>query len=196
LNGLFLNFGKDNTLILKAWGGGFSLKSFKVRQFLGSVFQKLIRRWSWIVLVTLVLLIRLASGFPAFIEQYYTYGAYPIISKTQRLLLGWIPLSIGDILYGFIIVVIIVKLVQVVIAVFRKRMSWAFVGTGLKQLVFFMMVVYVLFYLFWGLNYSRQGIANQLELEAKPYTIEELDTVARLLQGFRSAPTGFTVQEA
>ena len=32
-------------------------------------------------------------------EQWYSTGIYPYIGRTVRFLLGWIPFSVGDILY-------------------------------------------------------------------------------------------------
>ncbi|HEV2354664.1 MAG TPA: DUF3810 domain-containing protein, partial [Puia sp.] len=40
--------------------------------------------------------------------------------------------------------------------------------------------VYVIFNLFWGLNYNREGIADQLGLEVRPYSTADLDTLANV----------------
>ena len=50
-------------------------------------------------LVVQLLLVKLVSNFPNQIEQYYSNGVYPLISKLFRWLFGWIPFSIGDIYY-------------------------------------------------------------------------------------------------
>ena len=36
---------------------------------------------------------------PALTEQWYSTGLYPYIGRTVRFLLGWIPFSVGDVLY-------------------------------------------------------------------------------------------------
>jgi len=60
-------------------------------------------------------------------------------------------------------------------------MNRQYLLSGLRQLIFFFLVIYVLFYGLWGLNYNRKGIAYQLNLNVKPYTVEELDTLTSLL---------------
>jgi hypothetical protein len=48
---------------------------------------------------------------------------------------------------------------------------------GLRQAGFFVVSVYVLFNLLWGLNYNRVGIAKQLELKEEIYQKEDLVAV-------------------
>jgi len=138
--------------------------------------------WSWVLLVLLAILIKFSSSYSAFIEHSYSKGVYPVISKTQRLLLGWIPFSMGDLLYGFFLIVLVVKTWQVVRAIFSRRVNREYMLTGLKQLIFFILLVYVLFYLLWGLNYSRKGIARQLDLKMTSYSVGELDTLTNVLE--------------
>src|SRR6185369_9549424 len=140
------------------------------------------RAWSWILVILLTVLIKFSSLYPGFIERYYSNGVYPVISKTQRFLFGWIPFSVGDLIYGFFILVILVKTWQLVRVVFKKKFNRQYFLSGLKQIIFFFLLVYVFFYLFWGLNYSRIGIAQQLDLKMKTYTVGELDTLVRVLE--------------
>ena len=138
--------------------------------------------WSWALLVLLAVTIKFSSTFSDCIERYYSNGIYPLVSKIQRILLGWVPFSIGDLLYGFFIIVLLVKAWQIFGAFFTRRISRQYFLTGLKQIIFFVLFVYVLFYLFWGLNYSRKGIARQLDLKMTSYSLGELDTLTRILE--------------
>src|SRR5690349_3537685 len=111
--------------------------------------------WTWVLLVLLAVLIKFSSSYSSFIEHYYSTGVFPVISQIQRLLLGWIPFSIGDLLYAFFLIVLAVKIWQLGRAVFERRFHRRYMLLGLKQVIFFSLLVYVLFYLLWGLNYSR-----------------------------------------
>lgn len=153
-----------------------------MRQFLGSILEKMMKAWSWVTLVLLVIVIKVSSIYSGFIERFYSNGLYPLISKTQRFLLGWLPLSIGDLLYAFFIIVFAVKLWQVLKFLFGKKYTSRSFLIGFKQTVFFALFVYVLFYLLWGLNYSRKGIAVQLDLKMTKYSSAELDTLTNVLQ--------------
>lgn len=112
--------------------------------------------------------------FPEAVENWYSNGLYPIISRTQRIALGWIPFSIGDILYASAIIYLIIKLVKLIKTVFRKQADKKFWIRGFRKLVFFMMVIFVMFYSFWGLNYSRLGIERSLQLPVQQYSKDDL----------------------
>ena len=110
------------------------------------------KSWSWVLLVIATIAVKWISLYPDWVERNYTYGIYPAISKMQRILFGWIPISIGDIFYGFLILVIILKTFLFFQLLFRKKLSKKYFITGLQQLIFFFLFVYVFFNLLWGLN--------------------------------------------
>jgi len=138
-------------------------------------------RWL-LVLLFLSLLVRLLSLFPAAVETGYTYGFYPVYSRFLRILLGWIPLSIGDLLYTAAALFLLSKAIKLIRLLAQKRLraylSWAVLRRWLRYVI----AVYLLFNLSWGLNYDRQGIAKQLGLQVGPYTRAELFELAGVLQ--------------
>ena len=138
--------------------------------------------WSWILLMILAILIKFASTQPVWVEENYSINIYPVISKIQRAVFGWIPFSMGDLFYAFLILVVLFKTGQFFRTVFRKKFNRQYLLSGLKQLIFFFLFVYVFFYGLWGLNYNRQGITYQLGLEIKPYSVRDIDTLTGLLQ--------------
>ncbi len=153
-----------------------------MKEFLSRLFQHVMQRWSWILLILAALLIHWISLYPAWIEAYYTYGIYPFISRIQRFLTGWIPFSIGDLFYLFLIILILSRLFQLLRAIIKRKINRPYLMRGLKQIIFGSLLVYTLFNLLWGLNYNRSGIAKQLHLEMKKYSLEELDTLTAVLQ--------------
>lgn len=140
------------------------------------------KAWSWVLLISMVILIKFASTQPLWVEENYATNIYPVISKIQRGIFGWIPFSVGDIFYAFLVLVIFFMTGQLVKNIFQKKFNRAYLLVGLKQLIFFSLLVYVLFYGLWGLNYSRPGIKYQLNLDIRPYTLEDIDTLSGLLQ--------------
>ncbi|MDP9230881.1 MAG: DUF3810 domain-containing protein [Bacteroidota bacterium] len=140
------------------------------------------KAWGWVLLIMSALLIKLASFFPNWIENNYTYGIYPAISKLQRILFGWIPFSIGDLLYGLVVMIALMKARNFIRSLRRKRINRKYVIIIIKKLVFIILFVYFLFYSLWGLNYNRRGIAFQLGLKIEMYTREDLDTITTILQ--------------
>ena len=139
------------------------------------------KSWSWILLILFSILIKWASWYPGWVERNYSQGIYPVISKVQRFLFGWIPFSVGDLFYAFLVLVILFRAFRFFKLLFRKQLTRRYFVRGLQQAIFFFLFVYVFFNLLWGLNYNRLGIAKQLELEVKPYTLADLDTLATVM---------------
>jgi hypothetical protein len=135
------------------------------------------------VLIFLVVAIRVFSHFPSAVENYYSKGFYPVIARVQRFVFGWIPLSIGDILYLGVILLLIYRLVRLIRALIRREAGNNWLKLLLGRMVFVVLWVYVLFNGLWGMNYDRLGIADQLQLQVKPYSTSELHHLTVLLVG-------------
>lgn len=153
-----------------------------MQQVIARLFERLMKSRSWGLLILLTILIKWASWYPGWVELNYSNGIYPFISKLQRILFGWLPLSIGDLFYGFLIVVILYKTFHFFKAIFKRRFSRKYFIAGLQQIIFFFLFMYVFFNLLWGLNYNRRGIAHQLGLEVKQYSMADLDTLTTVIQ--------------
>lgn len=138
---------------------------------------------AWICLVTLALGIKLFSFFPRAVEHYYTMGIYPLIARLQRILFGWLPFSIGDILYGAAIIWLIAGLILLIRRLIKRQADRRWLLQRLRRTVFGCLLIYVLFNGLWGLNYDRLGIADQLQLNVQPYSREELTDLLRNITG-------------
>jgi hypothetical protein len=140
------------------------------------------KSWSWVLLIVSAIAIKWVSLYPDQVEKNYTYGVYPVISKLQRFLFGWMPISIGDLFYAFLILVILFRTFQFFKLLFKKQITRKYFASGLQQAIFFFLFVYVFFNLLWGLNYNRRGIAQQLGLQVKQYSLPDLDTLTTVIQ--------------
>ena len=139
------------------------------------------RAW-WISLVCIAVFVKVIAYFPATVEGWYSTGIYPVISRLLRAALGWIPFSVGDVLYAAALIYAITMIIRGIRTVVRKGVSRAFVKKAFLQVLWFALVIYVLFYALWGLNYSRKGIAQQLGLKMTSYSTAELDTLTKVLE--------------
>ncbi|PZP47916.1 MAG: DUF3810 domain-containing protein [Pseudopedobacter saltans] len=146
--------------------------------------QSTISRPKWIALVVFIVfivLIQLVISYSHSIETWYSSGLYPFIANTLRILLGWLPFSVGDIGYMITILVFAFGIVRFFRKMFKRKLSWKRSGYNFFRIVLFLAIVYVVFYSFWGLNYYRKGIAFQLNIERKPYTTDELMDLTKSL---------------
>ena len=135
------------------------------------------KKYSWIILLLLIAGIKIFSLFPDAIEKYYSGAIYQAISRAQRIILGWIPLSIGDIVYGVAIIYLIIKLVRMIKTISRKQANKAFWIKTLRKGAFVVLWVYALFNLLWGLNYNRLGIEYTVGITAEKYSTADLIAV-------------------
>lgn len=118
-------------------------------------------------LIPQIVLIRVLYNFPEFVERFYSNGIYRIFSKLLHYIFGWIPFSMGDVLYSVAIIYILRWLY-----VNRKRMA-----KDLKRWVLDVLcaisIGYFAFHLFWAFNYYRLPLHRSLQIE-NDYTTEEL----------------------
>ncbi len=134
-----------------------------------------------LILVLIAVLIHWYSNNTTRVENSYATGIYPTFSSLLRYLFGWLPVSIGDMLYGAAIVWLIWKLIKGIKAIFKRRVNWQnFVAATLKA-ARILLSVYIIFNAFWGINYNRVGIAAQLQLKMDKYTAADLQTINGLL---------------
>ena len=151
-------------------------------------FRKMKAHKKWILLLLLlasIIAIRYYIIDAERVEKGYSHLFFRNFSFGLRSLTGSIPFSIGDILYGLLACWLIFQLVKTVQFGFRKRYSLLLKQWGkqmLYRLVMWGGVVYIVFNLFWGINYNRKGIAWQMGLPAvSVYSSDELKLLNYLL---------------
>ena len=131
----------------------------------------------------LALAIGLFSLFPVWVEKYYSIGIYPAISSALRILTAWLPFSLGDLFYTFIVIWLIIKIIKGVRLALQKQYTRVLFLHFLYKLTRLGLWTYIIFKLLWGLNYNRSGIAWQLNISQKEYTKEEVTLLTNQLIG-------------
>lgn len=106
-----------------------------------------------------IVIVKILSLFPEFVEQYYSNGIYPFISTLLRYALGWLPFSFGDIAYILLIFLLLRFLYK---ALFKKKYSWK---EALIEIGATLSIVYACFHILWGLNYYRMPLHSILQIE-------------------------------
>jgi hypothetical protein len=132
---------------------------------------------AWIILIVLAAGVKILSFSSNAVEKYYSTGIYPLIARLERLLFGWLPFSIGDILYALAGAGLLYGLIMLIRRLIRREAGAAYFKAVLGNTLFVVLIVYVYFNISWGLNYDRRGIAYQLQLDVRPYSTNDLDTL-------------------
>lgn len=124
-----------------------------------------------------ILMLKLLTHYPQIVETYYSYLLYPFISKLFRLVFGWLPFSVGDLIYSMALIFIL-------------RWSYKLIKKGFKQIrlkddLIGVMVaassVYFIFHLLWGLNYYRMPIEQHLNLNSEYTTTALIEVTQKLI---------------
>ncbi|HUH47965.1 MAG TPA: DUF3810 domain-containing protein [Arenibacter sp.] len=128
-----------------------------------------------LLLIPQIIVVKWLGSYPELIERYYSKGIYPIISGFWRVLLGWVPFSVGDILYALLILIAIRYILVNRVAIKRKPLMF------LRDIVMVASIAYFSFHVLWGLNYYREPLAKTMELPEKHNEQDLVDFVDRLI---------------
>jgi len=118
-------------------------------------------------LIFQIILVKWIGSHREWVEIYFSHGWYSLVSKFWRILLGWIPFSVGDLIY----------LGLLVLAVRYIILKYKYIGKHpflfLRNIAVVLAVAYFTFNLLWGLNYYREPLAKTMGLR-DTVTREEL----------------------
>ncbi len=134
-----------------------------------------------LVLVVIAAFIHIYANDSTRVENQYSAGFYPAFSRIMRYLFGWLPFSIGDVLYGLVILWLIWKIVKGIKIIFKRKATLTGFAAGAGKALRILLLTYIIFNLFWGINYNRVGIARQLQLKMEKYKPEDLKMINGLL---------------
>ncbi len=128
----------------------------------------------WLVPVILSILVTIATYFHTWIEDVYSISIYPYIAQFLRQITGWLPFSIGDILYFILGGWLLIKVIKTIVAAFRRKITRHKTVRRTFRLARMLMWIYIVFNLVWGFNYHRKGLDHQLQLPTGSYSSSEV----------------------
>ncbi|TCJ19353.1 DUF3810 domain-containing protein [Flaviaesturariibacter flavus] len=135
-----------------------------------------------LILAAAVVVVQVFSSDAGRVERWYSQGLYPPLSRGLRALFGWVPFSIGDLLYGAAVVYLAWQLFRFLRRAAQRKLALGNWARPLSRAAKIALSVYLLFQLLWGLNYSRTDIAHSLDLHLEPRDTALLPGLAHLLQ--------------
>lgn len=127
-----------------------------------------------LALIPQLIIIKVLAYFPQFVEDYYSNGLYQWVSKLFRFTLGWLPFSFGDLFYAFAIIYSIRWLIKNRRLFIKNTKQWFI------DVLATLSIIYFAFHFLWALNYYRQPLHKNLNLNAD-YDTEELILVTKKL---------------
>ena len=123
-----------------------------------------------------IILISILKNYPEVVEQFYSNGLYVLLSKLMRYAFGWLPFSVGDILYTLATIYIIRWLIINRKRIIKDTINWLLdIGATLS-------IAYFAFHLLWAFNYYRQPLYKSLNIEAEYSTEQLISFTERLIK--------------
>ena len=110
-------------------------------------------------LIFQIIALQILKFFPNFVETFYSNAVYQKIAVFSRISFGKIGFSIGDCIYGILILLIIRWFWKV-----RKswKISWK---NNLLSILSCLSIFYFLFHLLWAFNYYRVPLFEKMKIE-------------------------------
>ena len=134
-----------------------------------------------IILLALIIFIKIFSSNKNWVEDFYASKFYPFFSKILRFLFGWIPFSFGDFLYLLACCWLLWKITKNLRLLFKKKLNYKNALEKCYRLILVFAFIYIVFNIFWGINYNRKGIAYQLHLTDLQYDTSDLIMLQNIL---------------
>jgi Protein of unknown function (DUF3810) len=117
-----------------------------------------------VFLLLQIIFLRFLAFFPEKVEHFYSNGLYVYISHASRTILGKIPFSVGDIMYGMLIIYCLYWFYN------NRQLHWK---SKFWSALSFLSVFYFLFHLLWAFNYYREPLFEKMNIE-RDYSDEDL----------------------
>lgn len=135
-----------------------------------------IKRFIAIAVLALVIwLLNVFTNYPDLVERYYSQGFYIAVCYVLHPIMNIFPFSVGDVVYAGVILYVVYYIGRLIFLLFKARFK--VVGKAILGLIIGIQAAYVMFYLFWGMNYFRPSAAKRLNLGDTTYTTAQLEAV-------------------
>lgn len=121
-----------------------------------------------------IIFIMILAGYPQLVETWYSQLLYPEISRFMRYGHGFLPFSLGDLLYTFFVVFMLRWLIKRFRQKFKNPKDW------ILDMLAVLSIIYACFHIFWGFNFYRLPLHKSLEI-GNEYTTEELYSLSEIL---------------
>jgi Protein of unknown function (DUF3810) len=110
-------------------------------------------------LIFQIVILQILKFFPEFVELFYSNSIYQKISNFSRFCLGKIPFSVGDCIYGILILLIFYWL-------WKVRKTWKNNRkTYFLRIISCLSLFYFLFHTLWAFNYYRVPLFEKMKIE-------------------------------
>lgn len=109
---------------------------------------------------------------PDSIFSIYTEGYFSFITSLQRILFGFLPISLGDILYIIAVLYVVALIFLAIINLLRFRFTKLLIR--ITNLGVFLFLIWLLLGSQWNWNYAQPSLEEKMNLDNSDYSVDEL----------------------
>ncbi|MFT4804964.1 MAG: hypothetical protein ACI9YE_002179, partial [Psychroserpens sp.] len=113
--------------------------------------------------------------YPNFVESVYSHGIYVWISKAMRYAFGWLPFSVGDVLYTLLGLYILRWLYLNRKRIIKDTKRW------MLDVLSVISIGYFAFHILWAFNYYRLPLHKSLGIDQEYSTVELVNLTKQLI---------------
>lgn len=106
--------------------------------------------------------------------KYYIDHIFLPLQRGRNDIFNKVPLSIGDILYLLLFLLLLLIFIRLVYFAFTYKRNKPDLWTELLRFLTLPLVIYLAFLIFWGGNYSRKGLTQDWNFEKIPWETKNL----------------------
>ena len=137
-----------------------------------------------------ILFLKIIAFFPEFVERFYSNGLYVFLSKISRITLGKIPFSVGDLIYGILILYLLKS-------IWKAKKTWKTEWkNNVLKVLSMLSVAYFLFHFLWAMNYYRQPLFEKMKIERDYTDADLLDFTKKLIAKTNAIQTQITKNDS
>jgi hypothetical protein len=129
---------------------------------------KLAAQWGWYLLALFIII---TTQFPEWVANYYTNGLFKCFSNVLRWMSSLFPIAIGEYVYLLIFIILIINIFKHLFKYYNQykieQNGASLIKEIAKKSVHFLVQLFVLFMLIWGLNYQQSSPARSFGLQVK-----------------------------
>ena len=129
---------------------------------------KLAAQWGWYLLALFIIIV---TQFPDWLANYYTNGLFKWFSKGLRWMSSSFPNAMGEYVYLFVIILLIINVFKHLFKYYKQykieQNGSSLIKDIAKKTVHFLVQLFVLFMLIWGLNYQQSSPTKPFGLQVK-----------------------------
>ncbi len=138
-----------------------------------------VKTCSWLAWGSIAVFINLIRFFPDWISKFYTHIIFHSMGIGLRAISSLIPFAIGELLYIIVVIYLLINIIRWVSSIKKMNDFNEFWMPLMLNIVFWLLQVYVVFQLIWGLNYQQSNPAKQFNLiVASKYSEQEMNQLS------------------